>query len=205
MSVRVAINGFGRIGRNVMRAGVSADADIEFVAVNDLTDAQTLAHLLRYDSVHGKFHGDGRGRRARPDRGRARASGALRARPGQAAVEGPRRRRRVRVHRPLHEARGGAQAPRRRARARVVITAPAKDADLTICIGVNDDQYDPAKHQIISNASCTTNCLAPVAKVLQRHVRHRARLDDDDPLLHATTSRCSTCRTRTCAARARRR
>jgi len=166
MSVKVAINGFGRIGRNVLRIASASDA-MDVVAINDLTDAATLAHLFKYDSVHGTFAGDvsvdgdnlvvnGKSIKILSQRNPAdlpwkelgveiaiEATGLFTAR-DKAAV---------------HLA-AGAQ--------KVVISAPGKDADITICMGINEDNYDAANHQIISNASCTTNCLAPVAKVLMQ-------------------------------------
>jgi glyceraldehyde 3-phosphate dehydrogenase len=166
MPVRVGINGFGRIGRNIMRAALG-DTNIDFVAVNDLTSAHTLAHLLKYDSVLGNLH-------ARVD-----------AKEDSIAVDGDEFK--------VLSLRDPAQLPwkdlgvdvvfestglftNRDAAAKhltagakkVVITAPAKGPDVTIVLGVNDEQYDPARHQIISNASCTTNCLAPLAKVLHQ-------------------------------------
>ena len=135
------------------------------MAVNDLGDAKTMAHLLKYDSVLGPLDGERRGRRRRHPRRRDRAQAPERARSGRAPLGGARRRRRARVDRALHEARAGAAAPRRR-RAKVVISAPATDPDVTLVLGVNDDAYDPEQHRIVSNASCTTNCVAPLAKVL---------------------------------------
>ena len=114
MAVRVGINGFGRIGRNFFRAAHERGADFEIVAVNDLGDAKTMAHLLKYDSMLGPLDGRGRGRRRRDPRGGQGAEGARRARPGGAAVGRARRRRRARVDRLLHEARRRAEAPRRR-------------------------------------------------------------------------------------------
>ena len=164
MAAKVAINGFGRIGRNALRA-IGNSEDLEIVVVNDLTDAATLAHLLKYDSVQGIF-------------------------PADVAAEGDDLRvagRLVRVCREkdpaalpwkelgidiVIESTGHFTNRKDAARhldagaGRVVISAPGKDADLTVCMGVNHEQYDPARHQIISNASCTTNCLTPVAKVL---------------------------------------
>ncbi len=166
MAVKVGINGFGRIGRNIMRAALG-DKSIDFVAVNDLTNAGTLAHLLKYDSVLGNLHA------------RVEASGdsisvggdtfkVLSMRdPGQL----PWKDLGVDV---VFECTGlftdrDAAAKHLTAGAkRVVITAPAKSPDVTLVLGVNDDTYDPAKHRIISNASCTTNCLAPLAKVLHQ-------------------------------------
>jgi glyceraldehyde 3-phosphate dehydrogenase len=166
MSIRVAINGFGRIGRNVLRAAKASGADgIDFVAVNDLTDNNTLAHLLRYDSVHGRYDGtvevdsaglvvDGDAIRVFSERDPSalpwadlgvdvvvESTGIFRDRPGASK-----------------HLEAGAK--------KVVISAPAKDEDITVVLGVNHDKYDPASHHIISNASCTTNCLAPVVKVL---------------------------------------
>ena len=168
MTIRVGINGFGRIGRNFWRAVNAADGDrgIEIVAANDLGDIATMAHLLKYDTVLGTLPADVSvsgdtirvGRQVDQDPGRAR--------PGPAALARPRRGRRHRVHRPVHHRARGAGAPRRRARKKVIISAPAKEEDITIVMGVNDDAYDPATHHVISNASCTTNCVAPMAKVL---------------------------------------
>ncbi len=164
MPVRVGINGFGRIGRNIMRAALG-DSNVDFVAVNDLTSAHTLAHLLKYDSVLGNLHAkveatndvisvDGDEFKVLSLRDPAQLpwkdlgvdvvfeSTGLFTKRDDAAK---------------HVAAGAK---------RVVITAPAKGQDLTVVIGVNEDRYDPAKHQIISNASCTTNCLAPLAKVI---------------------------------------
>lgn len=165
MTIKAGINGFGAIGRRVFRAAYG-NPNIEFAAVNDLTDAATLAHLLKYDSTYGVF------------------DGKVEAKGNSIFVEG--KEIKVYAHRnPAdipwsadgikvvvdatgifrskdkvlpHMENGGAK--------KVIITAPAKDEDITIVMGVNDDKYDPAKHHVISNASCTTNCLAPVAKVL---------------------------------------
>ena len=184
MPVRVGINGFGRIGRNFFRARRARGADIDVVAVNDLTDAATLAHLLKYDSVLGRYHGHRRGCGDGHSSSTASRSSVLAERdPADAAVERARRRRRARVDRPLHRPR----APRRTstpARKKVIISAPAKDPDVTIVLGVNDEIYDPRQHHIISNASCTTNCLAPVAKVLLDEFGIESGLHDDDPLVH---------------------
>jgi glyceraldehyde 3-phosphate dehydrogenase len=165
MAVRVGINGFGRIGRNVFRACLG-EAGLDIVAVNDITDAETLAHLLKYDSVHGRLgatvtHGE-----------------------GSIAVDG--KQLKVLAERDpgnlpwkdlkvdvvlecsgLFTARDKAAKHLTAGAKKVLISAPAKGADLTLCFGVNDKSYDPAKHDVVSNASCTTNCLAPVAKVLQ--------------------------------------
>ncbi|OFW07473.1 MAG: type I glyceraldehyde-3-phosphate dehydrogenase [Acidobacteria bacterium RIFCSPLOWO2_02_FULL_68_18] len=164
MAVRVGINGFGRIGRNIMRAAMGTGA-IDFVAVNDLTNARTLAHLLKYDSVLGNLAADVR----------ATADGI--------AVDGEEFKV-LSVKDPaqlpwkdlgvdlVFESTGlftGRDAAAKHLQAgakKVIITAPAKGPDVTIVLGVNEQTYDPASHHIISNASCTTNCLAPVVKVL---------------------------------------
>jgi glyceraldehyde 3-phosphate dehydrogenase len=163
MAIRVGINGFGRIGRLVFRA--ARGQNIEVVGINDLTDAKTLAHLLKYDSVHGHF------------------PGSVEVGDNAIVVDG--------VNIPISAERDPAQLPWAKVGAqivvestglfidresaskhlkagaeRVIISAPAKDPDVTIVLGVNTDAYDPASHRIVSNASCTTNCLGPVAKVL---------------------------------------
>jgi len=166
MATRVGINGFGRIGRNVLRAARAMKAtELEFVAVNDLTDTKTLAHLLKYDSVHGRYEGD------------------VTAQADAISVDG----RSIKVLSEKEPAKlpwkdlgvelvlesTGRFTDRDKAAQhltagakRVVISAPAKQEDITIVYGVNHEAYDPAKHQIISNASCTTNCLVPVVKVI---------------------------------------
>ena len=165
MSIRVGINGFGRIGRNMLRASID-DPSLTYVAVNDITDARTLAHLLKYDSVLGTFKGEVRATEnaiivngktikvlAEKEVGRlpwkdlgvevvVESTGKYTKRPD--IIQ--------------HLEKGGAK--------KVVVSAPATDPDITIVLGVNERTYDPAKHHILSNASCTTNCLAPVAKVL---------------------------------------
>jgi len=163
--VKVGVNGFGRIGRNVVRAALAGEFDIEFVAVNDLTDASTLAYLLKYDSVHGTIAND------------------IKTTPNGLSIDG----KELRVFSnpdPAEIPWGDAGAEiviessgrftskekasrhLRKSVEHVIISAPSKDADITICMGVNEEALDAAKHKIISNASCTTNCLAPVAKVL---------------------------------------
>lgn len=164
MALRVAINGFGRIGRMVLRAGLK-DKNIEFVAINDLTDAATLAHLFKYDSVHGTF------------------PGKVEAKDSQLIINGKPIK--------IYAVKNPAELPWKKDKIdvvlestgiftskekaglhieagakKVVISAPATNEDITIVMGVNDQLYDPKKHNIISNASCTTNCLAPVAMVL---------------------------------------
>jgi glyceraldehyde 3-phosphate dehydrogenase len=164
VTIRVGINGFGRIGRLVFRAAYS-DPSIEVVAVNDLTDAATLAHLLKYDSVHrafphdveaadGAFLVDGREVKVLAERDPAALPwGSLGV---DVVVESTGR---------FTDATKAA-AHRDAGAKKVIISAPAKNEDITLVIGVNDDQYDPERHHIVSNASCTTNCLAPFAKVL---------------------------------------
>ena len=176
MPIRVAINGFGRIGRNVLRAvHKSGDSEIEIVALNDLTDNDMLGHLLKYDSVHGAFPGEvnvtaagldveGRSIKSFSERDPANlpwgdlgvdvvveSTGFFRAR-DQAAK---------------HLAAGARK---------VIISAPGKNEDITIVLGVNQEKYDPAEHHVISNASCTTNCLAPVVKVLMEEFGFRRGL-----------------------------
>jgi glyceraldehyde 3-phosphate dehydrogenase len=165
MSVRVGINGFGRIGRNVFRAAAGGDSDIEIVAVNDITDPATLAHLLDYDSTFGRYPGevhahedhiqvDGREVRVLAERDPANLPwGDL----GVDVVVESTGFFTDRDKASLHLAAGAKK---------VIISAPAKNPDITIVLGVNDERYDPEEHHIISNASCTTNCLAPVVKVL---------------------------------------
>jgi glyceraldehyde 3-phosphate dehydrogenase len=169
MTVKVGINGFGRIGRNFLRALLASGADAEVVAVNDLTDNKSLAHLLKYDSILGRFPGevsydeesitvDGKKIRVFEEKDPSKLDWAS---------VGARRRRRV--HRLLHQGRGRQGAPRPVAPRRSSSPRPAKGEDITIVMGVNEGDYDPARH-IISNASCTTNCLAPMAKVLNETV-----------------------------------
>ena len=164
MAIRIGINGFGRIGRNVLRASLG-DPDLHFVAINDLTDAKTLAYLLKYDSVHGTLQGN------------------VEAKDDQILIEGkPIKVLAVKDPKDLpwkelevdiviestgrFTDREGAGKHLSAGAKHVIISAPAKDPDVTIVLGVNDAAYDPKTHHIISNASCTTNCLAPVAKVL---------------------------------------
>jgi glyceraldehyde 3-phosphate dehydrogenase len=166
MAVKVGINGFGRIGRNLFRAAHESGSDLEFVAVNDLIDAEMIAHLLKYDSILGRFPGE------------------VDARDGGITVDG----REIKVLNEkdpaalpwgdlgvevviestgLFTKREGAEKHLEAGAKKVIISAPATDPDVTVVLGVNfDSDYDPERHNIISNASCTTNCLAPVAKVL---------------------------------------
>lgn len=166
MSIKVGINGFGRIGRNVVRAAQKMGAkDIDFVAVNDITDTATLAHLLKYDSVHGRYEGD------------VSAKGDAIVVNGDSikvlAEKDPAKLpwKDLGVDLVLESTgrftdRDQAAKHLEAGAKKVVISAPAKKEDITIVMGVNHDKYDPAKHHVISNASCTTNCLVPVVKVV---------------------------------------
>jgi glyceraldehyde 3-phosphate dehydrogenase len=163
MAIKVGINGFGRIGRNVFRAGLK-DKEIDFIAVNDITDAKTLAHLLKYDSVHGKLPevkleddtilvGE---RRLKVLGERDPSNLPWKDLEVEVVIEST----------GIFRDRKGASKHLTAGAKKVVISAPAKGEDITIVMGVNEDKYIPEGHHIISNASCTTNCLAPVAKVL---------------------------------------
>jgi glyceraldehyde 3-phosphate dehydrogenase len=166
--IKVAINGFGRIGRNVFRAAAEDEEfnkRFEFIAVNDLMDTKTLAHLLKYDSVHGIFEGDVKsgegiitvdGKEIKVFSERDPANLPWESLGIDVVVEST----------GFFTAREGATKHLDAGAKKVIISAPAKNPDVTIVMGVNNDKYDPEKHRIISNASCTTNCLAPVAKVL---------------------------------------
>jgi glyceraldehyde 3-phosphate dehydrogenase len=163
-----AINGFGRIGRNVLRAMSQKQVE-RVVAVNDLTDTHTLAHLLKWDSVHGKFDGEigyddeniiVRGHEIRVFKERDPGNLPWKKLDVDVVLESTGLFTN-RDKAELHLSKAGAK--------RVLISAPAKDPDVTICIGVNDQIYDPAKHTIISNASCTTNCLAPMARIVHEN------------------------------------
>jgi glyceraldehyde 3-phosphate dehydrogenase len=170
MPVRVGINGFGRIGRNVFRAAMAAGAtDIEWVAVNDLTDAPTLAHLLRYDSILGRYGGtvelDGEDLVVDGARLRVLAERDPGALPwGDLGVDV------VIESTGFFTDRAAAAKHLEGGASKVVISAPASGEDITVVLGVNFDRYSPAEHHVISNASCTTNCLAPMAKVLHETV-----------------------------------
>src|SRR5688572_22193169 len=164
MAVKVGINGFGRIGRNIMRAALGA-GDIDFVAVNDLTNAATLAHLLKYDSVLGNLQSD------------VKASGdgitvdgdEFKVLSIKDPAQLPWKDLGVEVvfeSTGLFTTRDAAAKHLAAGAKKVIVTAPAKSPDITVVLGVNDDKYDPAKHHIVSNASCTTNCLAPMVKVI---------------------------------------
>ena len=164
MAVKVGINGFGRIGRNIMRAAMGHN-DIDFVAVNDLTNAATLAHLLKYDSVLGNLDAEVR---ATSD-GITVAGDEFKVLSVKDPAQLPWKDLGVDIvveSTGIFTDRDGAAKHLTAGAKKVIITAPAKKPDITVVLGVNDDKYDPAKHQIISNASCTTNCLAPLAKVI---------------------------------------
>jgi glyceraldehyde 3-phosphate dehydrogenase len=166
MPVRVGINGFGRIGRNVFRAAHESGADVEIVAVNDITDNETLAHLLKYDSVFGRFPGtvEATGDSLRID---GREVRALEERDPAALPWGDLGVDVVIESTGLFTKRVDAAKHLDAGAKKVIISAPATEPDATVVLGVNfDDAYDPDNHDVISNASCTTNCLAPVAKVL---------------------------------------
>ena len=164
MSIKLGINGFGRIGRLVCRAAL-AHPDVEVVAINDLTDSQTMAHLLRYDSVHGKL-----------DAAVTGSEDAIKVQGQRIQVTSVRDPAELRWKdlgvdivaecTGIFRDRAGAEKHLAAGARKVIISAPAKDPDITMVMGVNANQYDPNRHNIISNASCTTNCLAPVAKVL---------------------------------------
>src|ERR687892_2927019 len=165
MAVKVGINGFGRIGRNIFRAAHAAGSDLEFVAVNDLVDAEMTAHLLRYDSVLGRFPGE-----IEVTDGGISIDGSeikvLNEKDPAALPWGDLGVEVVIESTGLFTARDDAAKHLEAGAKKVIISAPAKEPDVTVALGVNFDSYDPEKHNIISNASCTTNCLAPVAKVL---------------------------------------
>jgi glyceraldehyde 3-phosphate dehydrogenase (phosphorylating) len=169
MPVRVGINGFGRIGRNVLRAGLAKETDIEWVAVNDITDNATLAHLFKYDSILGPYQGtvevrgdglivDGKEIKVFEERDPAQLPWS------DLGVEV------VLESTGFFTKRDDAAKHLEAGAKKVVISAPATEPDLTMVLGVNDDQYDKSKHDVISNASCTTNCLAPFAKVAHEAV-----------------------------------
>ena len=169
MPVRVGINGFGRIGRNVLRAGLAKQADVEWVAVNDITDNETLGHLFKYDSILGPYQGsvevgdsgltvDGKEIRVLAERDPAKLPW------NDLGVDV------VLESTGFFTGRDDAAKHLEAGAKKVVISAPGKNEDLTVVLGVNDDQYDKDTHHVISNASCTTNCLAPAAKVAHEAV-----------------------------------
>jgi len=167
MGIRVGINGFGRIGRNVFRAALD-ESDLDIVAINDITDAGTLAHLLKYDSIHGRLD--------RPvtlaDDGLSVGGKVVRVTTERDPANLPWKQLEVDVVLEctgLFTDRDKAAKHLTAGARKVIVSAPTKNADVTICYRVNDDAYDPKQHDVISNASCTTNCLAPIAKVLHEH------------------------------------
>jgi len=165
MGVKIGINGFGRIGRVIMRAAQRKGADLDFIAVNDLTDAQTLAHLLKYDSVHGRFPGTVQAK----DGGIVVNGKEIKVLAIKEPAQLPWKELGVEVVMEctgLFRERDKAAKHLEAGAKKVIISAPAKGPDITIVMGVNHQEYDPNTHHIISNASCTTNCLAPVAKVI---------------------------------------
>ena len=165
MTVKIGVNGFGRIGRNVYRAARKRGVDLEFVAVNDLGDAKTLAHLLKYDSVHGRFPGDV----SVSANGLTIDGQELRVLAERNPADLPWKDLGVEIvleSTGIFTDREQAAAHLEAGAQKVIISAPAKNEDITLVLGVNDHAYDPATHHIISNASCTTNCVAPMAKVL---------------------------------------
>jgi glyceraldehyde 3-phosphate dehydrogenase len=166
MAVKVGINGFGRIGRNIFRTSIG-DPDIDFVAVNDLTDTKTLAHLLKYDSVLGNLKHEisstENGIRVESDQFRVfseKDPSAIDWESVGAEIVIESTGRFTKAEDAKKHLRGTVK--------KVIISAPAKNEDITIVLGVNEDKYNPAEHHVISNASCTTNCLAPVAKVIHQ-------------------------------------
>ncbi|MCL6577880.1 MAG: type I glyceraldehyde-3-phosphate dehydrogenase [Candidatus Bathyarchaeota archaeon] len=175
MTIKVAINGFGRIGRLLYRAAIERNAKIDFVAINDLADAKTLAHLLKYDSVHGRFNADIKtkdnsiivnGKELKVLSQKDPAMLPWKDLGVYLAVEST----------GLFTDREGAAKHLQAGAKKVLISAPATNPDITIVLGVNHDKYDHDNHNILSNASCTTNCVAPVTKVLQENFGVKAGL-----------------------------
>src|SRR5438093_8766106 len=165
MSIKVGINGFGRIGRNFFRAAKQQGLDIDFVAVNDITDAKTLAHLLKYDSVLGTFPGEV----TSTDTSIIADGDELRVLAEKDPANLPWKELGARIvieSTGLFTKREDADKHISAGAEKVIISAPAKGEDITMVLGVNDDEYDPKSHNVISNASCTTNCVVPMAKVL---------------------------------------
>ncbi len=167
MAVRVGINGFGRIGRCILRAGFRNDL-IDFVAINDITDAKTLAHLLKYDSVHGTFEAE-----VKPLEDCIDVQGKkIKILQEKDPEKLPWKKLGVDIVLEcsgLFTSKEKAEKHLKAGAKKVIISAPATDADITICMGINNTIYEPSRHHVISNASCTTNCLAPVAKVLHEN------------------------------------
>jgi glyceraldehyde 3-phosphate dehydrogenase len=169
LPVKVAINGFGRIGRNVVRAGLHR-TDIEFVAVNDLTDTKTLAHLTKYDSVLGRLDAEVKAEQDAITIGGKRLKVFAVRDPGELDWNSVGAQIVVESTGHFTDATKACKHIRGTVK-KVIISAPATNEDVTVVLGVNDKMYDPAKHNIISNASCTTNCLAPVTKVLHENFK----------------------------------
>ena len=184
MSTRVAINGFGRVGRQSLKALIERAPDVEVVAINDLVPVELDAHPVQARLDIRDVPGRRGAHRRLPDRRRPRHPGLPGEGPGRSAV-GATSASTSSSSRPA-----ASRTPRRRSAhlaagaQKVIITAPAKGEDITIVLGVNDDTYDPATHHVISNASCTTNCLAPAAKVVHDLVGIERGPDEHDPLLH---------------------
>ncbi len=192
MPIKVAINGFGRIGRLLYRAAIEQKANIDFVAVNDITDAKTLAHLLKYDSVHGRFNADVQVKGSNLVINGKELKVLTQKDPAQLpwkdlgvylAVEST----------GLFTDREGASKHFTGGAKKVLVSAPATNPDITMVIGVNDNMYDHKKHNIISNASCTTNCLGPVTKVLHDNFRDRKSFHDYSPRLHKRPKSARSC------------
>jgi glyceraldehyde 3-phosphate dehydrogenase len=166
MTVKIGVNGFGRIGRNFLRAVKQQGADVDLVAVNDITDATTLAHLFKYDSVFGRYAGDV----GVSENGITVDGDELRVLAERDPANLPWKELGAEIvieSTGLFTDRDSAAKHLEAGAQKVVISAPAKGEDITIVMGVNDDAYDPANHHVISNASCTTNCVVPLAKVLE--------------------------------------
>ena len=200
MPVRVGINGFGRIGRNVFRAAQAKSADIEWVAVNDLTDAKTLAHLLKYDSILGPLPGHGRGRRATASSSTASRCKVLAERDPADLPWGDLGVDVVIESTGFFTDRDNAAKHLDGGAKKVIISAPAKGEDITVVLGVNFDKYDtrPARRHL--QRVVHDELPGAVGQGRQRRGRHQARPDDDDPRVHGRTRTCRTRRTRTCAA-----
>ena len=165
MTVKIGINGFGRIGRNFFRAAKQLGLDFDFVGINDLGDAATMAHLLKYDSVHGRYPGDVQV----GEDGLVVDGDVLRFFAERDPADLPWKKVGAEIvieSTGIFTARDKAAAHLAAGARKVIISAPAKGEDLTVVLGVNDDAYDPVTHDVISNASCTTNCVAPMAKVI---------------------------------------
>jgi glyceraldehyde 3-phosphate dehydrogenase (phosphorylating) len=168
MTVKVGVNGFGRIGRNFFRAAKKRGADIDFVAVNDITDSKTLAHLLKYDSVLGRLDAEVKV----TDQGLSVDGDDLRVTAERNPADLPWKELGAQIvveSTGLFTDREKAEAHIEAGAQKVVISAPAKGEDITIVMGVNEDKYDPATHNVLSNASCTTNCVVPMAAVLEEN------------------------------------